>query len=91
MEKEFNQYFVTNDIDDTIEEYKKIMRDENHPMRLHLAVEYLRHSPLYGYGSVIPIKTPAQASKIRASWNRWLNKSLGLSKNIHESRTEEVK
>ena len=91
MEKEFNQYFVTNDIDDTIEEYKKIMRDENHPMRLHLAVEYLRHSPLYGYGSVISIKTPAQASKIRASWNRWLNKSLGLSKNIHESRTEEVK
>ena len=91
MEKEFNQYFVTNNIDDTIEEYKNIMRDENHPMRLHLAVEYLRHSPLYGYGGVIPIKTKEKASKVRSNWNRWLNKSLGLSKNIHESRTEEVK
>ena len=91
MEKEFNQYFVTNNIDDTIEEYKNIMRDENHPMRLHLAVEYLRHSPLYGYGGVIPIETKEKASKVRSNWNRWLNKSLGLSKNIHESRTEEVK
>ena len=75
MEKEFNQYFVTNNIDDTIEEYKNIMRDENHPMRLHLAVEYLRHSPLYGYGGVIPIETKEKASKVRSNWNRWLNKS----------------
>ena len=93
MEQEMHQHMQDNNLAyyDRIDEYKKIMRDENHPMRLHLAVEYLRHSPLYGYGSVISIKTPAQASKIRASWNRWLNKSLGLSKNIHESRTEEVK
>ena len=65
--------------------------DDTHPMRLHLAVEYLSHSPLYGYRGVIPIETKEKASKVRANWNRWLNKTLGLSKNIHEARTEEVK
>ena len=73
-----------------IELYKNIMRDDTHPMRLHLAVEYLRHSPLYGYRGVIPIETKDKASKVRANWNRWVNKTLGLTKNIHEARVEEV-
>ena len=55
-------------------------------MRLHLAVEYLRHSPLYGYRGVIPIETKDKASKVRVSWNRWVNKTLGLNKNIHEAK-----
>ena len=93
MEQELSNYMADNYLryDNRIEEYKKIIRDDNHPMRLHLAVEYLSHSPLYGYRGVIPIETKEKASKVRANWNRWLNKSLGLSKNIHEARTEEVK
>ena len=93
MEKELSNYMADNYLryDNRIEEYKKIIRDDNHPMRLHLAVEYLSHSPLYGYRGVIPIEPKDKASKVRANWNRWLNKTLGLSKNIHESRTEEVK
>jgi len=93
MEKELSNYMADNYLryDNRIEEYKKIIRDDNHPMRLHLAVEYLSHSPLYGYRGVIPIETKEKASKVRANWNRWLNKTLGLSKNIHEARTEEVK
>jgi hypothetical protein len=93
MEQELSNYMADNHLryDNRIEEYKKIIRDDNHPMRLHLAVEYLSHSPLYGYRGVIPIETKEKASKVRANWNRWLNKSLGLSKNIHEARTEEVK
>jgi len=93
MESELNNYMADNHLryDDRIDEYKKIIRDDTHPMRLHLAVEYLCHSPLYGYRGVIPIETKEKASKVRANWNRWLNKTLGLSKNIHEARTEEVK
>ena len=93
MEQELSNYMADNHLryDNRIEEYKKIIRDDTHPMRLHLAVEYLSHSPLYGYRGVIPIETKEKASKVRANWNRWLNKSLGLSKNIHEARTEEVK
>ena len=74
---------------DRIDEYKKIMRDESHPMRLHLAVDWLSVSPLYGYGGVQPIETKEDASKVRANWNRWVNKTFGLNKNIHENREEE--
>ena len=81
----------SNTTNEQTELYKDIMRDENHPMRLHLAVEWLRVSPLYGYHGVQLIKTKEDASKVRSSWNRWLNKKLGLTKNIHESRAEEVK
>ena len=69
--------------------YKDIMRDKNHPMRLHLAVDWLSDSPLVGHGGWQTIETQEQASKVRASWNRWVNKTLGLTKNIHENRVEE--
>ena len=105
MAKEFIDYMEENNIDhyysqygrsssttnEQTELYKDIMRDENHPMRLHLAVDWLSDSPLYGYYGAQPIDTKEKASKVRASWNRWVNKILGLTKNIHESRVEEVK
>lgn len=93
MEQEMHQYMQDNNLAyyDRIDEYKKIMRDENHPMRLHLAVDWLRESPLFGYRGRQDIDTKDKASKVRASWNRWVNKTLGLTKNIHEARTEEVK
>lgn len=100
MEQEMREYFVKNgvqssihhsDPDKVVDEYKKIMRDESHPMRLHLAVDWLRESPLFGYRGRQDIDTKEQASKVRASWNRWVNKTLGLTKNVHENRVEEVK
>ena len=93
MEQEMYQHMQDNNLayDDRIDEYKKIMRDENHPMRLHLAVDWLRESPLFGYRGRQDIDTKEKASKVRASWNRWVNKTLGLTKNVHEARTEEVK
>ena len=93
MEQEMYQHMQDNNLayDDRIDEYKKIMRDENHPMRLHLAVDWLRESPLFGYRGRQDIDTKEQASKVRASWNRWVNKIRGLTKNVHEARTEEVK
>ena len=93
MEQEMHQYMQDNNLAyyDRIDEYKKIMRDENHPMRLHLAVDWLRQSPLFGYRGRQDIDTKDKASKVRASWNRWVNKTLGLTKNVHEARAEEVK
>ena len=105
MRKEFIGYMDENNIDHfsnhygrdyrvtsgQMELYKDIMRDENHPMRLHLAVDWLSDSPLFGYRGRQDIDTKEKASKVRASWNRWVNKILGLTKNIHESRIEEVK
>jgi len=105
MCKEFMDYMEGHDVnhfysqyggtsrttDEQIELYKDIMRDDSHPMRLHLAVEWLSSSPLFGYSGRQTIETKEQASKVRASWNRWVNKILGLTKNIHEARTEEVK
>ncbi len=86
-----NRYGVKQYHKEQIELYKNIMRDEKHPMRLHLAVDWLRGSPLYGYQGVQEVKDQEHASKVRVSWNRWVNKTLGLTKNIHEARTEEVK
>jgi len=105
MRKEFKDYMDEHDVNSFYSEYggnshitneqtelyKDIMRDENHPMRLHLAVDWLSDSPLYGYSGRQDIDTKEKASKVRASWNRWVNKILGLTKNIHESRVEEVK
>ena len=93
MEQEMHQHMQDNNLTyyDRIDEYKNIMRDESHPMRLHLAVDWLRESPLFGYRGRQDIDTKDKASKVRASWNRWVNKTLGLTKNVHEARTEEVK
>ena len=103
MAKEFIDYMEENNIDhfyshygrnykigdEQTKLYKDIMRDKNHPMRLHLAVDWLSDSPLVGHGGWQTIETQEQASKVRASWNRWVNKTLGLTKNIHENRVEE--
>ena len=75
-----------------IELFKEIMRDTNHPMRLNLAVLWLRTSDLYHYhDGAKTIKDQAEASRVRGHWNRWINKTLGLTKNIHEAGAEEVK
>lgn len=105
MAREFIDYMEENNVSNHYSEYgrnsrttnkqtelyKDIMQDESHPMRLHLAVDWLSDSPLFGYRGIQPIDTKEKASKVRASWNRWVNKVLGLTKNVHEARTEEVK
>ena len=105
MHKEFEDYMDERDInyftsrygrdprvtDQQTKLYLDIMKDDSHPMRLHLAVNWLSISPLYGYGGVQPIETKDDASKVRANWNRWVNKTFGLNKNVHENRVEEVK
>ena len=103
MHKEFEDYMDERDItyfssrygrdprvtDQQTKLYLDIMKDDSHPMRLHLAIDWLGVSPLYGYGGVQPIETKEDASKVRANWNRWVNKTFGLNKNIHENRVEE--
>ena len=75
-----------------LEFYKSIMRDDSHPMRLNLAVLWLRTSDLYHYHhGAKTIKDQTEASRVRGHWNRWINKTLGLTKNIHEAGAEEVK
>jgi len=105
MREEFEDYMKEHDINHHSQRYggeygttpqqKKlyldIMKDDSHPMRLHLAISWLGVSPLYGYHGVQPIETKEDASKVRANWNRWVNKTFGLNKNIHENRVEEVK
>jgi len=105
MREEFHDYINENKINnhyskygrdhrvttEQTELYLNIMKDDSHTMRLHLAVDWLIDSPLFGYQGIQPIETKEQASKVRASWNRWVNKTFGLTKNIHENRTEEVK
>ena len=105
MWKEFEDYMDERDInyftnrygrdprvtDQQTKLYLDIMKDDSHPMRLHLAINWLSVSPLYGYGGVQPIETKDDASKVRANWNRWVNKTFGLNKNVHENRVEEVK
>ena len=103
MHQEFEDYMDERDInyfsnrygrdprvtDQQTKLYLDIMKDDSHPMRLHLAINWLGVSPLYGYGGVQPIETKEDASKVRANWNRWVNKTFGLNKNIHENRVEE--
>tara|TARA_B100001094_G_C18127385_1_gene770260 strand:+ start:597 stop:1559 length:963 start_codon:yes stop_codon:yes gene_type:complete len=105
MRDEFHDYMDENDVNhfygrygrdhrvttEQTELYLNIMKDDSHTMRLHLAIDWLVDSPLFGYGGIQPIDTKEKASKVRASWNRWVNKTFGLTKNIHENRTEEVK
>ena len=67
--------------------YMEIMRDEEHPMRLHLAVDWLTHSNLTEYRwdtedggnreEFVDIDSDV-AKQVRANWNRYINKKLGL-------------
>ena len=63
--------------------YMEIMRDEEHPMRLHLAVDWLSNSNLTTYDWQTSDHTFTEvnsnvAKQVRANWNRYINKKLGL-------------
>ena len=63
--------------------YMEIMRDEEHPMRLHLAVDWLSNSNLTTYDWQTSDHTFTEvnsnvAKQVRANLNRYINKKLGL-------------
>tara|TARA_R100001594_G_scaffold61597_1_gene95780 strand:- start:1937 stop:3049 length:1113 start_codon:yes stop_codon:yes gene_type:complete len=76
--------------------YMEIMRDEEHPMRLHLAVDWLTHSNLTEYRwdtegggnreEFVDIDSDV-AKRVRANWNRYINKQLGL---ISKAEVEKI-
>jgi hypothetical protein len=52
----------------------QIIMDYNSPLRVNMAVEFLRQSDMTS------IQTEADAKKVRSQYNRWINKTLGFNK-----------
>ena len=67
-------------------------RDDQHPMRLHLAVDFLTQSNLNGtryYTVDAPINEPEtkeDVSKLRSQWNRYVNSKLNLVKELEAEK-----
>ena len=67
-------------------------RDDQHPMRLHLAVDFLAQSNLNGtryYTVDAPINEPEtkeDVSKLRSQWNRYVNSKLNLVKELEAEK-----
>jgi hypothetical protein len=55
---------------------RKILRDDNHPMRLNLLVEFVKDSDIQD------VNTAADAQRVREQYNRWINKVCGFTKQI---------
>jgi hypothetical protein len=52
----------------------QIVMDYNSPLRVNMAVEFLK------YSDMISVQTEADAKKVRSQYNRWINKTLGFNK-----------
>jgi len=52
----------------------QIIMDYNSPLRVNMAVEFLKHSDMKS------VQTKADAKKVRSQYNRWINKTLGFNK-----------
>ena len=100
MQKEFEEYFNGKGINytwynrgnpDAVEDKINMLRDEEHEMRLHLAMEWLVDSNLYDYHGNRTVTSQEDATKVRASWNRFVNRTLGLNFNVEEEKIEEEK
>jgi hypothetical protein len=51
-----------------------IITDYNNPLRVNMAVEFLKHSDMTS------VQTEADAKKVRSQYNHWINKTLGFNK-----------
>ena len=100
MQDELQKYFQDKGIEyrwyvrdnkGSVEEKINILRDEEHEMRLHLAMEWLADSNLYNYQGNVTVTSQEEASKVRASYNRWVNRTLSLNFNVEEEKIEEEK
>ena len=76
--------------------YIEIMRDEEHPMRLHLAVDFITECNLTTYDwqtssyELVDVDSDI-AKQVRAQWNRYINKQLGLVKKVSPEKVERKK
>ena len=52
----------------------QIIMDYNSPLRVNMAVEFLKRSDMTS------VQTEADAKKVRSQYNRWINKTLGFNK-----------
>ena len=69
----------------------EVFRNDQHPMRLHLAVDFLTQSDLnanrYYRDSVInEPETKEDVSKLRSQWNRYVNSKLNLVKELEAEK-----
>jgi hypothetical protein len=54
----------------------QVIKDYNHPLRINMAVDFLTRNR----GDMLRVTTVEEAKKVRASYNRWINKTLGFNK-----------
>ena len=69
----------------------EVFRDDQHPMRLHLAVDFLTQSDLnanryYRDSEIKEPETKEDVSKLRSQWNRYVNSKCGLVKEIEAEK-----
>ena len=68
-----------------------VFRNDQHPMRLHLAVDFLTQSNLnanryYHDSEIKEPETKEDVSRLRAQWNRYVNSKLNLVKEIEAEK-----
>ena len=68
-----------------------VFRNDQHPMRLHLAVDFLTQSNLnanryYHDSEIKEPETKEDVSKLRSQWNRYVNSKLNLVKEIEAEK-----
>ena len=68
-----------------------VFRNDQHPMRLHLAVDFLTQSNLnanryYRDSEIKEPETKEDVSRLRAQWNRYVNSKLNLVKQLEAEK-----
>jgi len=68
-----------------------VFRDDQHPMRLHLAIDFLAQSNLnvnryYRDSEIKEPETKEDVSRLRAQWNRYVNSKLNLVKELEAEK-----
>ena len=96
MRNEFYQWSRDHEAIQPYQAYIEIMRDEEHPMRLHLAVDFVTECNLTTYDwqtssyKLVDVDSNI-AKQVRAQWNRYINKQLGLVKKVSPEKVERKK
>ena len=96
MRNEFYQWSRDHEAIQPYQAYIEIMRDEEHPMRLHLAVDFVTECNLTTYDwqtssyKLVDVDSNI-AKQVRAQWNRYINKKLGLVKKVSPEKVERKK
>ena len=86
-----NRWDIHHNKDTVSKVANEIFRDDQHPMRLHLAIDFLAQSDLnanrYYRDSVIKEpETKEDVSKLRSQWNRYVNSKLNLVKELEAEK-----